>query len=66
MGELDGRTALVTGGSRGIGRAVALRLAAEGALVAVHYGGNEAAAAETVAQIAEAAWPGVRGAGPVR
>ncbi|MGE7439812.1 SDR family NAD(P)-dependent oxidoreductase [Kitasatospora sp. NPDC001175] len=54
MGELDGRTALVTGGSRGIGRAVALRLAAEGALVAVHYGGNEAAAAETVALIAKA------------
>ncbi|QEV22169.1 SDR family NAD(P)-dependent oxidoreductase [Streptomyces alboniger] len=54
MGELDGRTALVTGGSRGIGRAVALRLAAEGALVAVHYGGNDAAAAETVARIAGA------------
>lgn len=54
MGELDGRTALVTGGSRGIGRAVALRLAAEGAMVAVHYGGNEAAAAETVGRIAEA------------
>ncbi|MFY0515493.1 SDR family NAD(P)-dependent oxidoreductase [Streptomyces anulatus] len=54
MGELDGRTALVTGGSRGIGRAVALRLAAEGALVAVHYGGNEAAAAETVERIVEA------------
>ncbi|GGW12941.1 hypothetical protein GCM10010264_51270 [Streptomyces globisporus] len=54
MGELDGRTALVTGGSRGIGRAVALRLAAEGALVAVHYGGNEAGAAETVARIVEA------------
>lgn len=54
MGELNGRTALVTGGSRGIGRAVALRLAGEGALVAVHYGGNEAAAAETVARIAEA------------
>ncbi|MDH6116265.1 SDR family NAD(P)-dependent oxidoreductase [Kitasatospora sp. GAS204B] len=54
MGELDGRTALVTGGSRGIGRAVALRLAAEGALVAVHYGDNDAAAAQTVARIAEA------------
>ncbi|MGO4462869.1 SDR family oxidoreductase [Streptomyces sp. M-16] len=52
MGEqLAGKTALVTGGSRGIGRAVALRLAAQGALVAVHYGGNEAAAEETVARI---------------
>ncbi|MFF8382142.1 SDR family NAD(P)-dependent oxidoreductase [Streptomyces kanasensis] len=54
MGELDGKTALVTGGSRGIGRAVALRLAAGGALVAVHYGGNEEAAARTVARIVEA------------
>ncbi|WP_433179114.1 SDR family NAD(P)-dependent oxidoreductase [Actinoallomurus sp. CA-150999] len=54
MGMLTGKTALVTGGSRGIGRAVALRLAAEGALVAVHYGNNDAAAKETVARIEEA------------
>ncbi|GIH66896.1 SDR family NAD(P)-dependent oxidoreductase [Microbispora siamensis] len=51
MGELSGKTALVTGGSRGIGRAVALRLAGEGALVCVHYGGNEDAAEESVARI---------------
>ncbi|MFD7257735.1 SDR family oxidoreductase [Streptomyces sp. NPDC059874] len=48
MGKLNGKTALVTGSSRGIGRAIALALAAEGARVAVHYAGNEAAAKETV------------------
>ncbi len=50
-----GKTALVTGGTRGIGRAVALRLAAEGARVAVNYVSNREQADTTVAQLGERA-----------
>ncbi|MEU3739060.1 MULTISPECIES: SDR family oxidoreductase [unclassified Streptomyces] len=53
-GNLAGKTALVTGGSRGIGRGIAERLGRDGARVAVHYGSNETAAKETVTAIEEA------------
>jgi 3-oxoacyl-[acyl-carrier protein] reductase len=45
--SMEGTAALVTGGSRGIGRAICLELARQGAAVAVNYAGNEQAARET-------------------
>ncbi len=53
MARLDGKTALVTGASRGIGRAIAIALAREGAKVAVNYQNNEAKAQEVAAEIAK-------------
>ncbi|MDO7843294.1 SDR family NAD(P)-dependent oxidoreductase [Sphingomonas immobilis] len=53
-GRLEGKKAIVTGGSRGIGAAIAKRLAAEGADVAITYAGNEEASKQTVAAIGAA------------
>jgi 3-oxoacyl-[acyl-carrier protein] reductase len=49
--DLGGKSALVTGGSRGIGKAIGLRLATQGADVAFSYKGNEAAARETAREV---------------
>lgn len=51
MRKLEGKVAVVTGASRGIGRAIALKLADEGAKVVVNYSGSQAKAEEVVAAI---------------
>lgn len=58
MGLLDGKIALVTGASRGIGKQIARTLAGEGAYVVVNYNGSEAAAAAVVEEIKAAGGDG--------
>ena len=53
MGQLEGRVAVVTGSSRGIGRGIALELAQRGAKIVINYNSNSAAADEVVKQIEE-------------
>ncbi len=65
MGALTGRTALVTGASRGIGRAVALALAEEGAAVAVNHKAEPAAAEAVVQAITAAGGQAIAVAGDV-
>ncbi len=65
MIDLSGKTAVVTGGSRGIGRAIAMRLAEQGADVCISYRGNAAAAEEVTAAITALGRTGVAVQGDV-
>jgi NAD(P)-dependent dehydrogenase (short-subunit alcohol dehydrogenase family) len=51
MSQLDGRIAIITGASRGVGRAIALKLAADGADIAINYRRDEEAAQQTAADV---------------
>src|SRR5258706_11015939 len=57
--SLQGKHALITGGSRGIGRGIALKLAEQGVKIAIHYYQNEAAAKDTLAKVKQCGSDGI-------